>query len=784
MGVNMTNFIIISDLHIDVYDNRLPKYIELGNVLVDKCLKTNSKELIIAGDILNTSVTPPKVIYALKDIIDNFNRNGISVSYILGQHDFNLRNINGDLTNTYLPLLNMKYLGGQHRNVEGIDIYFKDFERTNCVVPDKCDILIGHVSLGFQDIDQSNIKYIGLCGDIHKPTKIGKCVSICPPMQIHGHEPQEGYCIELSIDNGKIVKCNKTILPTIFKLPKPQRLKVLEDVKSIEVNKEVESYKVPESIVNDLDLSGAPKPIDLNFRVTRLEITNYKAIRHRVIELDNNKIVFLQGPNGCSKTTTLDALYYSFVKSRQKFDSLKVDFEYHGFSWTIIRSNDCRILKDGVDIPFKSKNEFESTLVSLFPFVTLLDFFYVRTYRRFFECDRVRLFEELFNLKEYSYVAYQCKSLIKSYESKLNELNLQLSNSKGQYEAYKSQIIEMDIDRDGLLTEYTKLKEWSDKINTLEGMKSATESNISRLSKSISYELLDKEELVQDQQLRVKRENLVRQISKIKNQIIVCPNCGTKIHGSNIDDLEAELASLPEPKYESNFITNQLYLIDTRDRDINNLKSNKEELDKITNRIKELSDRLVGKDLNSMISLVNKYDYNETLKSKVIGLESTISDIESQISVLKDKIKDTESLINSVDIKNPESIPVKILERLVSYIETDNIKISILSQLKNGNDKLDIQVVYHGIDYDDLSSGEKCIIDLQLINCISKSLGMVGIIILDESLAGLDTMNYELAGELLSEFTTYNVLITSHQMGFSKYDKRIELSSGEDECCN
>ena len=780
----MTTIMIISDLHLDIYDNRLNKYLELADVLVKQCKDVSSNELIIAGDIINRSVSPPIVLFTLEKFIKKFTDNGIKVSYILGQHDYDKKEISEDLSNTYLGMMNMEYLGQTHRSVEGLDIYFKDFERTDCVVPEQCDILIGHVSLGFQDIDQSKIKYIGICGDIHKPLKIGNCVSISPPMQIHAAEPSEGFCVILKIDNGKIVECKRKQLPTIFTLPKPQRLKEVESVS--ELPSQIETYKIPDTIIKDIDLSGIPQPIDFNFRVTRLEVTNYKAIKHRVITLDDSKVVFLQGVNGSSKTTTLDALYYAFVKSRQKFDRLQVDFVYQNATWTIIRGDECKIYKDGKDIPFKSKTDFEDTLLKLFPFIPLLNVFYVRTYHRFFECDRVKLFEELFNLKEYSYVANQAKYAIKTYENKINTINLELAKKTGELKAY-SEFIELhsdyeNIDRDSILKDYTWYKESKTKYDTLVGVKSTTEATIKNLLNKIKVVLEDKNELLKDQELRVRRNSLTSQVSRIKNQIIVCPNCGTRINSGNVDDLESELKSLPEPKFQDSYIRTQLDMIASRENDLLSLQEKKEYLVKVEARMKELSERLEGVDIESYHTKLTQYDELQRMKDKVTQLNPEIAEYEKMIEILNGKINDATILMNSVDIKNPTSIPVRRLEELVKYVETDDIKFSILSQLKNGNDKLDIQVIYHGIDYDELSSGEKCMMDLHLIHCISRSLGIVGIIILDESLAGLSETNYELAGELIKEFSTYNVLVTSHQIGFNSYDKKIELKSGGDEC--
>lgn len=780
----MTDFVIISDLHLDIYDNRLEKYLELADVLVQKCKEESSKELIIAGDILNRSTCPPAVLYTLEEFIRRLTENGIKISYVLGQHDYDKKDISEDLSNTYLGMMNMEYVGQTHRNVEGIDVYFKDFERTDCVEPEQCDILIGHVSLGFQDIDQSRIRYIGICGDIHKPLRIGNCVSVSPPMQIHAAEPQQGYYVSLKIDNGEIAECKRKELPMIFSLPEPQRLKEVGSVSDLP--SQVESYKIPENISKDIDLSGIPKPIDFNFRVTRLEIVNYKAIKHRELKLDENKVVFLQGANGASKTTTLDALYYAFVKSRQKFDKLEVDFVYQNSQWTITRGTECRVLKDGKEVPFKSKLDFEDLLLRLFPFIPLLNVFYIRTYHRFFECDRVKLFEELFNLKEYSYVALQAKNAVKTYEGSIASLNLDLARKQGELKVYE-EFIEAhsdyaEIDREQVLKQYTWYKESKSKHDTLVGVKTATESAIRGLETKVSIQLESKEELLKDQENSLRRNNLTSQIARIRNQIIVCPTCGTRINSGNVDDLEKELEEIPAARFKDAYIRDQLAMIASRENDLKSLAEKKDYLEKVNTRLQELSERLEGIDIEGMHTKLNQYDELMGMKEKAEGLGPAIQQIEDTIKELESKIADATVLLASVDIKNPESIPVRRLEELVKYVETDEIKFSILSQLKNGNDKLDIQVVYHGIEYDELSSGEKCMMDLHLIHCITRSLGIVGIIILDESLAGLSEVNYELAGELIKEFSTYNVLVTSHQIGFNKFDRRIELKSGDDEC--
>lgn len=769
----MTNWIVISDVHMDVFEGRLPLYIKLAHDLVEVCNKNNSNELVIAGDIINTAVTPPTVLHTLARFLDILKEGGIHVSYLCGQHDWALKDINGDMDQTYLSLgvFNMDYVGGTHKNVEGLDIYFHNYDRTNLVKVPNCDILIGHVSLGFQQIDDSNFK-LGICGDIHKPVKVGKCISISPPMQIHPSEPQQGYYVLLSMEGGHF-KCSRGLMPQIFKLDPPQRLKVVSKPKEI-VEKD---FDIPDEIVKEIDMSNMPQPIDLNFRLKKLSVKNFRYWKSYDLDFDSQKI-FISGGNGKGKSTLLYALYYSFIKSRNEFDQLRVNFEYQNHDWVISRSSEAKdnhIYKDGTEILVKSKNAFEEKILELFPFIKLLDFFFVETYHHFFDCDRIRLFEELFDLKSYAYLASQAKGLIKTYERKSQELSLRLATLLGQVKSLESELIDISIDRDSILDRLIQLKEWARKLSQCQGMEVTTQRNIESEEKSISIKLEDKDELIKDQQNQLKRSSLIRSISNIKNKIIVCPECGAKIGAGNVDELEAELAQLPEARFEPSYIREQLALIDSREKTVEDLMKNKEFLQKIRDRISELKSRINQDEMDDLQLKLNLFDKNESTKKKIIESKEEYEKLKTQSDHYLELKDSCEKFLDQVDIKNPDSLPVKKIQEITKAIETDHIKFSILSELKNGNEKLDIQLVYNGHPYDECSHGERCLLDLHLLSCITQSLGGVGFVILDESLGVLDPANYEVAKDLIKDINANNILMTSHKDGFNFFDKLIDL---------
>lgn len=771
----MTNYVIISDLHLDEYEGRLDKYIALAEELVKICQSHNTNELIIAGDIINRSVTTPKVVSTLNTIIMMFKSNGIRISYLLGQHDYNQKDIDGsNLTETYLGLLDMDYIGGTHRRVEGLDIHFRDFERTNKVVSDECDVLIAHVSLGFQDIDQSKFK-LAICGDIHKPIQIGNAISISPPMQIHPSEPQEGYYVLLSMDNGTF-NYSRVQLPTIFTMPKPQRIKDIEVVREqVDVRTQV---KIPETIAQDITLDDLPKPIDMNFSLIRLDIENFRSIKKKHVDFDS-RVINIRGANGTGKSTILWALYYAFVYKRGlDYTKLEVEFSYGDSTWIISRGEN-KIYKNGTEIKLKSKTDFEDKIKDLFPFVELLEFFNVYTYKHFFDCDRIRLFEELFNLKGYAHITSKTKELKKKYESEKSDLALKIANINGQIFSIGSEIQDLSyMNRNEIAARLDTLKSWNDKLTTLRSMKIKNDTYIESLRKSLSIKLEPEDDLKADQQLHIKRDSLISSISKLKSKIILCPKCGTKINGGNIEELEKELSELPNTKYEFNFINRQLALYENRLKEVQDLNSYEAQAEKINNRITELEGRLQGDEILELSTKLANYDQNERWRAKLDSLNKELQALKSNDTKYDEKIKACDDLLEKIDIKNPNSIPVKKIEELTKDIETDEIKFSVLSELKNGNSKLDIQVIYNNIDYDNCSHGEKALLDLHLIRSITRSLGMVGFIILDESLCTLSPANYEIAGEIIQEINAYNILITSHQEGFNKYDKEIVLEKG------
>ena len=762
---------VISDLHLAEFDGRLGKYLELAEQLANECRSNGIRQLIIAGDTIDKSVTSPRVIHTLVDFVNILNQAGVQVSYILGQHDYNRKNITDDLSNTYLGLLdNMKYVGNTHMDIEGVDVYFKDYEACTEIIPEKCDLLISHITLDAafgQRVDESKFD-LCICGDIHKPINIGKCYSISPPMQIHPSEPQQGYYMYLEFDHGKVTH-ERRELPIIFQLEKPARLVSIDKIKV-----EYDDYVIPDNIRDLLDLSDMPEVIDLNYKLIRMDIEDFRCIKSYHIDFDSG-VTFISGVNGSGKTTIMDAIYTTFVKTRgNQYTKLEIEFQYKDSTWILNRGAN-KIFKDGVEMEYKSKNDFEDLIVRLFPFVTLLEFFYVKTYKHFFDCNRIRLFEELFDLKSYAYITQKTKALLRTLEIKARSNELARTSTQGQIDALKEVVIDLELDRDSVITEIAERESWNNKIATLMGTKSAYDSRIINLQTKISKELLTEDELMADNKLRQERDSLVRLINSTKSTIVKCPNCSFIISGTDTSELEAKLAAMDKPKYDLSFINTQLALIRSRYDDVIELEKVKADLTKATNRIAELQSRVDDARLAECRNLLANYDRNQMAKDKLRVLMAESIELVQECLENNERIKSCKDLLPQVDIKDPCSIPVARIGAIVKLIETDSIKFSVFTERCNGSEKLDIQVVEDGIPYDHRSHGEKCMLDLHLLACITQSMGRVGLVLLDEALCTLSESNYNKASGIIKEISANDIVITSHQLGFNGYDREISL---------
>ena len=202
-----------------------------------------------------------------------------------------------------------------------------------------------------------------------------------------------------------------------------------------------------------------------------------------------------------------------------------------------------------------------------------------------------------------------------------------------------------------------------------------------------------------------------------------------------------------------------------------NIKSN-EDLD---NQLREIDEKI------SYHTIYN--NYKKELASKEADLENCNMVID-QLSIDYNKgikqLEDWDTYISLMDYNNLNSIPYKLIDMLITNFNTDKFKISTSRTQKNGNEKFSIDLSIkddnygYWVSYNAGASGaQKLLLDLFLYDSISKFMGGIGILSLDENLNTASVGLYSELNDLIPSMAFNNIIIISHSQQISCYDKKI-----------
>lgn len=230
------------------------------------------------------------------------------------------------------------------------------------------------------------------------------------------------------------------------------------------------------------------------------------------------------------------------------------------------------------------------------------------------------------------------------------------------------------------------------------------------------------------------RQNILNEQNSIKDQLIIL---------SQNDIIELPLKDSGDLLLKQQEINTQLYPLLDKKAKIDLAEQNKLKLEQHTELLKQLEESLTGSKL--------KYEQLE----KYLQLYAP-----------------TGSIVKSVFLTVAE------------LLTEDKFVVRTVKTLKNGDTRIDFDVDYKVgnllIPYQNLSGGQKVIVDIFFMSKLFKMSSQVGLLMLDETLKDLDVDNLERAVRILREAPISTILLVTHVESFNFYDLKynVEYNDG------
>lgn len=882
---------IISDLHISTRwigeVSIIDQSIKLAKELVTYCKSNDIHHLFIAGDIVDKSMDKSEVFHAAKDVFKIFSDYFDEVRYILGQHDCS-ENMVGNVNRTaslvnLFDYQNVIYSDGIISNYDGVKVGFANFSRNSeYKLPEYVDLYITHFTISNrfgQKIDNSKFGVM-IAGDIHHKVNINNMHSIGSFQQQSVTKDSEwnNVCIfdtstrkfdHINLDAGIILRNSDSKSGMVdgiwYELKRKVNSKVDSNiVKSgnnyTELVKRVEEF-LKDKCLNELNdevnkrLTGR-NTFSTEFTIKSINIHNYLKIKDFSIEFNENDRILLTGLNGSGKSTFLNALFAGLTGNLTwnhvigRFDtevSVTIELSYLGVQYTLRRGSGLqKLVRDGSEVPYKNRNDFNSVVVNFLPFLPELGILFQRpNVGTLFETinsnaklnliSKVYHLEYLDQLYETGNILKQSKlteingleSEIKVIKSELNNLISELNElsgvDKNSLESMKSRYNELinlqskaeeyrkvskevnklksDIDANlNLINESTKL------ISSLDSVKyenSMTEFTRISSNKS-SYDYLMNMFL----DLDTKESKLDKEIESISNGR--CPKCHqiwiTEESRGHLKILEKTKEELLKSRVD---INSKLSLIDTSEFNsidslksyINNydlqFKSSNLTISKCNARVDELTKELNSLNVPEEVNF-SEDDLNELIKckdeigkiTKFIELENSIEDKKVEIlnlSISQDKLRHDIDDLNRYTWYVCKSGPIykDIISELCDSWSNDKVKFELFEGVYRGNDYLDINIFYlKGSEWQNYNQSSSGEKSYMDILFIKSVTANAGFLILDEFLRHMDS---DLTNRSIDEISQMNVnlfILSSFNpnLYFNNRNIRASYIPESDEC--
>lgn len=577
-------------------------------------------------------------------------------------------------------------------------------------------------------------------------------------------------------------------------------------------------------------------PIDLNFNLKSLNIRNFKSIKEFMFNFDENKgPKRIYGKNGSGKSAIINALKVALIgdkriKSLQKADELndklflEVELEYQGVFYKIERSvGKTQFYINGVKSNGSGKKDTESSIIKSLPFLNYIDLFFLSHNNKFFErFKESNLIDNLFGLDSlvgfYELAEKEIllqKRELKNIEEEISRLNGSidiLDNEIKETEALISKYNVTDDEYRNAVSNNNDINHKIELINVAKGnLKyqeeiASNDKNPYTKCKDIDYVLsrgkelkmaLETKELISTYSMKIKNME-----ARIEDSRIKCLYCGKTQNQEDIDKLIKSLEDLKHKKYElkDNFegVTEDELskeLTELRKEYEENLrfehfekflnsskeliKDIKDSIDKYTNELKLLLD---GSSIENKISRNNEistsYQNLKTLRSTHDRQFKKKKEIENVLLENKNKKDKSNKLISRLvsykkifDRESEESIYKKIIKVISDTLSDEEIKF----YPEDGELVFMIKVGDLWIEFDNASEGQKSLMDLLLLQKMTQLIPSIGLLVLDEVGASLDSTKWSRLSQIMSEFTSNDLFVISHSELFAGIGRGIEV---------
>ena len=771
----MTKVIVLADCHIDDFTFEGPgkflsEYTKVAEIVRDKAIEVGAPFIIMAGDTINRPVSPPHVVSKLYEFLSILMESKARIVWISGQHDQNVKELE-DIEDTYLSVFkNIFYAHEKSLVIDGCKFYFENYTRSEVVDPaQESDVYISHVTLGRQQVNNKKFK-LGVFGDIHTEMDIENMHSVCPVRPFRAHEAPHGVIGIITCDNGD-AKFERfyydpeyKIFPKLETKRKVESKEVLseEDKEALDILSNTHDfYKDIEKVVDELglsevhrqvDLTGAPEPISLDFKINKIYIRDFKSIQKEEFETsDLGQVVFLSGRNGSGKTSLIEALFVALLgdKHIKEYQSVRegadllvgVELSYKEGIYEIFRGPGWTSFKvDGQEIQKANKSKLDEYIYDCLPFLKILWYFYIKTYEHFFDKDRIGLVKQCFNLDIFDHFFNQGKLILgfkrTQYGKSLDETN----QLKGKFDQENQTLatIKRDLETFASIDE-SKEAEINQELEHLRSLlvkrstrKNEVESlkvNIKDLEDKVSQYSGEDREVIEKKieackeidRINFDNRTLQRSLDQVTSLLgnlktITCPECGATFQygGTAKEDLEFQKRELEETIKKNKERTRELLLtcgstsvkiLEEVLSQVNRVELYKGQIEKYRNDMEiaysdmreldfELSSLPQQSDLqNKLIDIGKKKVIVQNKLRSEQNLQLILSrarEVKAQRVELQKQISDCERYVALFDMKNLDSLPYRLLVKVSEYLSTDDIQFKTYSEMANGNLKLDI----------------------------------------------------------------------------------------------
>lgn len=445
----MSKILAVADIHIHDYPQRNPteKFrLYQSRTVCQNIIEAGQNEgcdiIVLAGDTIEKFLVRPYVQHEVKLFLDTLMSHFREGYIIWGNHDQDNKGVNSEMTDSVLSVMlpdNLHYADRTIINIDGCSIGFynwrPEFDLT--WIPDKVDVLFTHATICYTPEDKFLNQYLdeskfdlAICGDIHKPSQLGKYVSIGVPQQckISDSPTQTAIVLDPQRHEWKRIDLNPhdNLLKFVYTedrdkegfdednltwwVYKPQNQSIAGGLKSINVPAWEEIGNLIDNIIKAHHLEKVhgevlqsikdidAKEVDFNFVITRFYCRNWRSIEECELYFGDHDRVLITGENGSGKSSLLSAIKYAFLENPHPKDLIQfgtkecwaeVDFLYQGNEYRIQRgSKRYGFWINGEPQRFGGKQEFIKEMHLRFPFIDYMDVY-------FFDSDHPKLIGDI-----------------------------------------------------------------------------------------------------------------------------------------------------------------------------------------------------------------------------------------------------------------------------------------------------------------------------------------------------------------------------------------------------